>query len=204
MWSTLWSLNETAVLSLNYFVPWEFVCLFTTCGGLDSSPVRWKIDTVLSNAPDVLCFACPCLLAYFREATNLCCAHEASPYFLLEGGPCLPGLPAQNICYQATVRPVPLRSGVVYTPSGSISQQHCITLTGFPNSLREIWSAFSLQPTKMSHTLIPQLFSQPLNNFLPSLSAVSCSPRHSEQQNWNRGEDCLWKSYAWHDFRLSL
>lgn len=88
---------------------------------------------MLSNAPDVLCFACPCLLAYFREATNLCCAHEASPYFLLEGGPCLPGLPAQNICYQATARPVPLQSGVVYTPSGSISQQHCITLTGFPH-----------------------------------------------------------------------
>lgn len=88
---------------------------------------------MLSNDLDMLCFASPCLLAYFREATNLHCAHEASLCFLLEGGPCLPGRPAQNICYQATVRPVPLQNGFVYTPSGSISQQHCITLTGFPH-----------------------------------------------------------------------
>lgn len=82
----------------------------------------------------LMCFVllAPVSIAYFREVTNLCCAHEASPYFLLEGGPCLPSLPAQNICYQATARPVPLQS-VVYTPSGSISQQHCITLTDSPH-----------------------------------------------------------------------
>lgn len=65
---------------------------------LQPSQVK-KIEAVLSHAPGVLCFACPCLLAYFREATNLHCAHEASPCFLLEGGPCLHGVPAQNICY---------------------------------------------------------------------------------------------------------
>lgn len=62
------------------------VCLFTICGGLDSSRASKKKLDQEFNAPHVLCFACPRLLVYFREASNLCCAHEASPYFLLEGG----------------------------------------------------------------------------------------------------------------------
>lgn len=123
----------------------------------------------------MLCFACPCLLAYFREATNLCCAHEASPYFLLEGGPCLLGLPAQNICYQATVRPVPLRSGVVYTPSGSISQQHCITLTGFPHlTERNMIGLFSPanQHVSYPHTIA---FPSATQQFISVFVCCTCS-----------------------------
>lgn len=139
---------------------------------------------MLSNALDVLCFASPCLLAYFREATNLHCAHEASPCFLLEGGPCLPSLPAQNICYQATVRPVPFQSGVVYTPSGSISQQHYITLTGFPH-LFEKFDRSALYSQPKCFILSYHSFSpQPLNSFLCLLTqSCSYSRRHLEQQN---------------------
>lgn len=115
--------------------------------------------------PLLLCFACPCLLAYFREATNLHCAHEACPCFLLEGGPCLLGLPAQNICYQATVRPAPLQTGIVYTPSGFISQQHYISLAGFPHLTER--NLISL-PVSYSHTMV--FSSPPLNSFLLSQS----------------------------------
>lgn len=75
-------------------------------------------------------------------------------------------------CYQATVRPVPLQSGVVYTPSGSVSQQHCISLAGFPHRTeRNLICLFSPanQNVSYSHTIV---FSQPLNSFLRSLSAV--------------------------------
>lgn len=106
---------------------------------------------MLSDAPDMLCFAFPCLLAYFREATNLCCAHEANPCvsFWKAGR-------VQNICYQATARPVPLQSGFVYTPSGSISQQHYITLTGSPHlTERNMIGLFSPANQNASY---PQLF----------------------------------------------
>lgn len=106
---------------------------------------------MLSDAPDMLCFAFPCLLAYFREATNLCCAHEANPCvsFWKAGR-------VQNICYQATARPVPLQSGFVYTPSGSISQQHYITLTGSPHlTERNMIGLFSPANQNVSY---PQLF----------------------------------------------
>lgn len=96
-------------------------------------PKQVKIATVLSDVPDTLCFAFPCLLAYFREATNLCCAHEANPCvsFWKAGRVCLVSLPKIFVTKQR--RPVPLHSSFVYTPSGSISQQHCITLTGSPH-----------------------------------------------------------------------
>lgn len=113
-------------------------------------------------------------LSVFSGSTDLHWAHEAGPCSLLEGGPCLP---AQNICYQATVRPVPLRSGVVYTPSGSVSQQHCISLTqAFPTSLREIRPGISVQPITSHHSTAFSsyhgFFPQTRNGFLSSLSAV--------------------------------
>lgn len=127
---------------------------------------------MLSNAPDVLCFACPCLLVYFREVTNLHCAHEASPCFLLEGGPCLLGL-AQNTCYQATIRPVPLQSSVVYTPFWLHIPTTLHNSRRLPPPHREKSDQSPLpQPTKATCTLMPRLFSRPLNSFLPRLHCV--------------------------------
>lgn len=65
---------------------------------------------------------------------------------------------------------------VLFTPlSGSISQQHCITLTGFPHlTERNLIRFLPHQPTKASHTLMPQLFFRPLYSFLPHLCCILC------------------------------
>lgn len=65
---------------------------------------------------------------------------------------------------------------VLFTPlSGSISQQHCITLTGFPHlTERNLIRFLPPQPTKASHTLMPQLFFRPLYSFLPHLCCILC------------------------------
>lgn len=132
------------------------VCLFTTSGGLDSSQARQKKQMQRCLMPLILlCFACPVSQHIFGKSLTLCCA-EASPYFLLEGGPCLPGYPAQNIVTRQRL-PFPLESGVVYTPSGSISQQHYITLTGFPHlTERNMISLFSPANQNVSY---PRSFS---------------------------------------------
>lgn len=111
---------------------------------------------------------------------------RTAPVSSWKAEPCLPGL-AQNICYQATGRPVPLENGVVYTPSGSISQQHCITLTGFLYLDRERFDQASVcnQPVSLSAT---QHF--PTVSLLCSLRAA-LPPKH-----WNRAKECLWNKLS--------
>lgn len=48
-------------------------------------------------------------------------------------------------CYQATIRPVPVENGVVYTLSGSMSQQHCVT--PLPHGVKLELSSFRRLPT---------------------------------------------------------
>lgn len=170
----VWSF-QTAILPPDCLLHRKFVCLQLV---VVQTPAKLgkneKIESGWSNAPDVLCFACPCLLAYFREVTNLHCAHEASPCFLLEGGPCLLGL-AQNTCYQATIRPVPLESGVVYTPFWHHIPTTLHNSHRLPPPNREKFDQISPpQPTKASHTLMPQLFFRPLYSFLPHLCCILC------------------------------
>lgn len=65
--------------SLSYLCGW-FVCLFTACVRSDWPSQMKIIEAQLFETPDRLCFARPCLLAYFRETTSLHCAREARPF----------------------------------------------------------------------------------------------------------------------------
>lgn len=88
----LYLVTEMAVFVLDFV----FVQSLFTTRAPDSRQVKKKErkkKAVLSETPNVLCFDFPCLLAYFREATNILPRSQGQPLYFLSRCPkyLLPG-----------------------------------------------------------------------------------------------------------------